>query len=59
MPFYQTQDTTFGIVLTVKPEVMIPDLPRNEEPDLLATTHAVCPCSNALRGNVVVELVLL
>lgn len=57
---YQTQDTTtVGIALAVKPEVTISNLPRNQEQALLAMTHAVRPCSNALRGNAVAELVLL
>lgn len=51
---YQTQaTTTVGITLSVKLDVTIPGLPRNQEQNLLATTYTVCPCSNALRGNVV------
>lgn len=48
-----------GFGLAVKLEVTIPDLPRDQAQDLLAATHTVCPYSNALRGNVDVELVLL
>lgn len=47
-----------GFGLAVKLEVTIPDLPREEALALLQKTHTVCPYSNALRGNVEVELLL-
>lgn len=47
-----------GFGLTVKLEVTIPDLPRDEAQALLEKTHTVCPYSNALHGNVDVELIL-
>lgn len=52
------QNGAGGFGLTVKLDVTIPDLPREEAEALLAQTHTVCPYSNALRGNVDVELVL-
>lgn len=52
------QNGSGGFGLAVKLEVTIPDLPRDEAEALLAQTHTVCPYSNALRGNVDVELVL-
>ncbi|WJV64061.1 hypothetical protein PCO86_08800 [Pectobacteriaceae bacterium CE70] len=49
--FYQTQDTTtVGSALAVKLNVTTPDLLRNQEQDL--------PATSTLRGNAVVELVL-
>jgi osmotically inducible protein OsmC len=47
-----------GFGLTVKLEVTIAGLPRDEAQALMEATHQVCPYSNALRGNVPVELVL-
>ena len=52
------QNGAGGFGLAVKLDVTIPDLPREEAEALLAQTHTVCPYSNALRGNVDVELVL-
>lgn len=52
------QNGAGGFGLAVKLEVTIPDLPRDEAQALLEKTHTVCPYSNALRGNVEVELVL-
>lgn len=46
----------FGLAVTL--EVTIPELPREEAQALMEATHLVCPYSNALRGNVPVELVL-
>jgi len=46
----------FGLAVTL--EVTIPDLPREEAQALMEATHLVCPYSNALRGNVPVELIL-
>lgn len=46
----------FGLAVTL--EVTIPELPREEAQVLMEATHLVCPYSNALRGNVPVELVL-
>ncbi|WP_066706178.1 organic hydroperoxide resistance protein [Curvibacter delicatus] len=46
----------FGLAVTL--EVTIPDLPREEAQALMDATHLVCPYSNALRGNVPVELIL-
>lgn len=48
-----------GFALAVKLEVSLPGLAREEAQALLEATHQVCPYSNAVRGNVEVELVLL
>lgn len=47
-----------GYGLAVKLAVTIPDVPREQAQTLLEQAHAVCPYSNALRGNVAVELIL-
>ena len=47
-----------GFGLSVKLEVSIPGLARDAAQALLEATDRVCPYSNALRGNVEVELVL-
>jgi len=47
-----------GYGLAVKLEVTIPDVPREQAQTLLEQAHSVCPYSNALRGNVAVELIL-
>ena len=47
-----------GFGLSVKLEVSIPGLARDVAQALLEATDLVCPYSNALRGNVEVELVL-
>lgn len=48
-----------GFALAVTLEVTIPDLPRDEARALLEAAHQVCPYSNAVRGNVTVELKLV
>ncbi|NTV72871.1 MAG: organic hydroperoxide resistance protein [Holophaga sp.] len=48
-----------GFQLAVKLEVFLPDLPREQAQSLMEQAHQVCPYSNAVRGNVPVELVLL
>jgi Ohr subfamily peroxiredoxin len=47
-----------GFALAVRLEVTVPGLPREEAQALVAQAHAVCPYSNAVRGNVDVELIL-
>jgi len=49
---------TGGFSLAVRLEVTIPGLEREAAQALLEATDLVCPYSNALRGNVEVELVL-
>jgi Ohr subfamily peroxiredoxin len=48
-----------GFALAVRLEVFLPDLPREQAQTLIEAAHQVCPYSNAVRGNVPVELVLL
>lgn len=48
-----------GFQLAVKLAATIPDIPREQAQALLEKAHEVCPYSNAIRGNVPVELVLL
>ncbi|MDR3707711.1 MAG: organic hydroperoxide resistance protein [Capsulimonadaceae bacterium] len=52
------QNGAGGFGLAVKLAVTIPDLPRDEAQALLEAAHVVCPYSNAIRGNVDVELIL-
>lgn len=47
-----------GFALAVTLKVAIPDVPRQQAQALLEQAHAVCPYSNAVRGNVNVALVL-
>ena len=51
-------NATGGFSLAVRLEVTIPGLEREAAQALLEATDLVCPYSNALRGNVEVELVL-
>jgi len=48
-----------GFALAVRLEVALPDLPREQAQALVDAAHQVCPYSNAVRGNVPVELILL
>ena len=48
-----------GFALAVRLEVFLPDLARGQAQTLMEAAHQVCPYSNAVRGNVPVELVLL
>lgn len=45
-----------GFGLAVELSAALPDLPREQAEALLARAHEVCPYSNAIRGNVVVDL---
>ncbi len=47
-----------GFGLAVRLEVTIPDLPREQAQALLEAAHQICPYSNAVRGNIDVELAL-
>lgn len=47
-----------GFALAVRLEVTVPGMPREEAQALVAQAHAVCPYSNAVRGNVEVDLIL-
>jgi len=47
-----------GFALAVRLEITVPDLPREQAQALIEQAHAVCPYSNAVRGNVEVELIL-
>ncbi|MCK9988555.1 MAG: lipoyl-dependent peroxiredoxin [Azoarcus sp.] len=47
-----------GFALTVRLEVTVPGLPRDEAQALNEQAHAVCPYSNAVRGNIDIELIL-
>jgi lipoyl-dependent peroxiredoxin len=50
---------TGGFVLTVRLEAAMPGLPREQAQKLLEAADAVCPYSNAIRGNVTVTLALV
>lgn len=47
-----------GFQLAVKLEATIPEVPREQAQALLERAHQVCPYSNAVRGNISVELAL-
>jgi osmotically inducible protein OsmC len=48
-----------GFALRVKLEISIPGIPLTEAQELVDAAHQVCPYSNATRGNVDVELVVV
>jgi len=48
-----------GFGLAVHLDVAIPGVPREQAQALLEAAHAACPYSNAVRGNVEVDLVLV
>ena len=50
--------TRRGFGIEVELRVYLPGLPRTEADLLVEKSHAVCPYSNATRGNVPVRLVL-
>jgi osmotically inducible protein OsmC len=45
-----------GFALVVELEIAVPGLAQDEAERLVAKAHEVCPYSNAIRGNVPVEL---
>ena len=45
-----------GYGLSVRLEVDLPALPREQAQELIEKAHQVCPYSNATRGNIDVEL---
>jgi osmotically inducible protein OsmC len=47
-----------GFGLAVELEAALPDLPREQAQKLVEAAHAVCPYSNATRGNIEVDLKL-
>ena len=50
--------TRRGFGIEVELRIYLPGLPRTEADLLVEKSHAVCPYSNATRGNVPVRLVL-
>ncbi len=48
-----------GFALRVKLKIRIPEIPLTEAQELVDAAHQVCPYSNATRGNVDVELVVV
>jgi osmotically inducible protein OsmC len=51
--------TSRGFGIEVELRICLPGLPRTEADLLVEKAHAVCPYSNATRGNVSVRLVLI
>lgn len=47
-----------GFALAIRLSASVPDLPREQAQALLEQAHAVCPYSNAVRGNIDVVLEL-
>jgi osmotically inducible protein OsmC len=63
-PLSVTAHVTLGSVgarygLAVMLDVSIPDLPRDQAQALVEQAHAVCPYSNATRGNIEVDIRLV
>jgi Ohr subfamily peroxiredoxin len=50
--------TSRGFAIEVELKVCLPGLPRAEADLLVEKSHAVCPYSNATRGNISLRLVL-
>jgi osmotically inducible protein OsmC len=50
--------TVHGFGIAVRLEVSLPGLDRQVATGLVAKAHAVCPYSNATRGNITVDLQL-
>jgi Ohr subfamily peroxiredoxin len=50
--------TPQGFEIEIELKIHLPGLPRVEADSLVEKAHAVCPYSNATRGNVPVRLVL-
>jgi organic hydroperoxide reductase OsmC/OhrA len=50
--------TSRGFEIEVELRIYLPGLPRAEADLLVEKSHAVCPYSNATRGNVSLRLVL-
>jgi Ohr subfamily peroxiredoxin len=48
-----------GFALAVKLEISVPGLPRDQLQELVEKAHQVCPYSNATRGNIDVQLVIV
>lgn len=48
-----------GFALRVKLEITLPGLPLVQAQQLVDAAHQVCPYSNATRGNIDVELVVI
>lgn len=48
-----------GFALRVKLEISLPGLPLAQAQELVEKAHQVCPYSNATRGNIDVELVVI
>lgn len=48
-----------GFALRVKLEITLPSVPLSQAHELVAQAHRVCPYSNATRGNIDVDLVVI
>jgi len=51
-------DGSGGFGLTVELHARLPELDREEAEQIVAAAHRVCPYSNAIRGNVDVQVVV-
>lgn len=52
-------NTTGGFALKVQLEISAPGLPAEQVRELAEKAHQVCPYSNATRGNIEVDLVVV
>jgi lipoyl-dependent peroxiredoxin len=48
-----------GFALNVRLQITVPGLPTDQVQQLVEQAHVVCPYSNATRGNIDVELVVV
>jgi lipoyl-dependent peroxiredoxin len=48
-----------GFAIAAKLEISVPGVPKEQVEELVKQAHQVCPYSNATRGNVDVELVVV
>jgi len=48
-----------GFALKVQLEISVPGLPKEQVHELVEKAHQVCPYSNATRGNVDVQLIVV
>lgn len=47
-----------GLALSVKLEVTISGIEQDKAEEIVRTAHAVCPYSNAIKGNIDVQFVV-
>ena len=51
--------TSNGFGIAVELRISLPDMPREKAQEIVDKAHAICPYSNATRGNIPVTLTLV